>query len=121
MTKTTTNKLSDSDNLVMLQLGYYGRFVLPVDAATEIMRLLIQSHAAAVDTHHPGNGVAAFYHPKKPELSLSALDHDFMSDCPVDSKPQEDYFSWLKTKAELLGLEYTPEPYAVYLAAKNAT
>ena len=120
MTKTTTNKLSDSDNLVMLQLGYYGRFVLPVDAATEIMRLLIQSHAAAVDTHHPGNGVEAFYYPKKPELSLSALDHDFMSDCPVDSKLQEGYFSWLKTKAEIIGKGYVPETYSVYLTSKES-
>ena len=109
-------QLSDSDNLVLLQLTYWGKFVVPVDVAMQVMTILIKCGAMSVENGTTGK--TNYYYPKKTDLSVHTLDQLYLSDCPLDGTAQKGYFDWLKTKSELCGKDYELETYAEYLKQK---
>lgn len=112
-----TNKPDQS--LVCLSLGYWGKYILPVDAATQILAMLVKSRAVKVDT----SNLCGFtvYHPTKNDVSVTSMEYPFLADCPIDDNVRKEYFNWLKLKRELVGEGYVIESYAAYLDTKEET
>lgn len=109
-------KLSETDNLVMMSFGYYGRYILPVAVATECMKLLIEGGAVAVEgTSDAGKTV---YAPIYNNIRLEGVDHTYLSDCPMDTDRRREYLDWLNTKSTLVGKGYALESYTDYLNQK---
>lgn len=100
-------------DLVVLNMGYWGKYVLPVRTATEIMALMIESGATKVEEDQ------SVYMPVKMDVTVSPLDHLFMSDVPTEGTGRTEYKAWLKTKKGIVGDSYVPEPYAVFLEVKE--
>lgn len=111
-------KLKPDEHLVMLSMGYNAKFILPVDAANQIMAALVKSGAVAVDnTYTCGTTI---YHPRATECAVSVPDKPFFGDIPEDDEGQRnEYFNWLKTKYELVGKGYKVESFTEYLKAKE--
>jgi len=105
--------LETNSDLVMLSVGYYVKYVMPVAAATEIMKLMVQTGAAKVEADE------RVYYSIPLDLKLEALDYPFMGDVPVNPDKRQKYIGWLKTKRSIVGDDYEPEPYSVYLASKE--
>jgi hypothetical protein len=102
-------------DLVLLGMGYWGKYVIPVDAATQIMALMIKSGAAKVEEEQ---GV---FMPVQMDVQVSPLDKRFIDDVPVDGAGRKGYKDWIKTKRGIVGDDYVPESYATYLEAKEDT
>ena len=101
-------------DLVMMNLGYWGKFVMPVEAAANIMTTLIKSGAQRIDSTHIGD-LGTMYFQVKNDVSIGQLDGHYDPDIPSDSDLREPYVAWLKAKASLVGKGYKPEPYQTYL------
>lgn len=112
-----TVRTSQPKNLVMLNMGWYGKFVLPVDAAASIVSLLVNSGATKVETEHIDN--RQVLRPVSPEWGIDPIKEPYLSDCPEQEDLRKDYFAWLKTKIDLVGKSYVFESYAEYLKAKE--
>lgn len=106
-------------DLVRLEFGWYGKFLVPVDAATAMVALLVKSGAVAVD-EETINQVTC-YLPKQSEFSMTPMKGIFLHDAPHNDAAKKEYKAWLVTKAELVGREYVPELYEVYLQARGET
>ena len=102
----------------MLSLGWYGKFALPVDAATSIIATIVKSGAVKVESAHIDGLSSSFLVPTKMEYDLQPLDAKFLSDCPMDKPKKDEYFAWLKTKANVIE-GYEPESYATFLKVKD--
>jgi hypothetical protein len=102
-----------SQNLVLLHLGYWGKYVLPVRTATEIMALMIESGAVKVEEDQGA------YIPTRMDAQVSPLDKPFIDDVPTDGKGRDEYKAWVKTKRGIIGDGYCPETYAAFLEAKE--
>lgn len=107
------------NDLVMLSMGWYGKFAMPVDAATNIIALLVKSGAVKVE----GDNIASrsILRPVPSEWGISPIKEPYLSDCPEDSDLRKEYFAWLQTKADLLGTAYVFESYADYLKAREGS
>lgn len=101
------------DDLVVLCMGYWGKYVLPVDAATQVMSLMVKSGAVKVEEEQ---GV---YIPVNMDVQVGVLDKTFHHDVPVDGEGRKGYKAWIKTKRGIVGDDYIPESYASYLDAKE--
>lgn len=112
-------KLKPDDHLVLLSIGYWANFILPVDAATQIMALMVKSGATAVESTHVAGTM--LYHPRTGECEVKSFAVPFFPDIPVDDEDGQRpaYFSWLKTKYELVGKGYKVESFTDYLKAKG--
>jgi hypothetical protein len=104
-------------HLVLLSLGYWAKYAMPVDAATQVMSLMVKSGAVRAESESIAGEQR--YRPQKPDMSVSVLDYQFLADCPMDDVPRKEYLAWIKTKYELIGNGYAVESYAAYLAAKE--
>ena len=111
MAKETKN------DLVMLSLGWYAKFVLPVDAATQIVSTLVKSGAVRVEHDHMDN--RSIHRPTNPDFGVESLKDVFLADCPVDDERRKEYLAWLKTKIDIIGKGYQLESYAEYLKAQE--
>jgi hypothetical protein len=100
-------------DLVVLGMGYWGKYVLPVDAATQIMSLMVKSGAVKVDEEQ---GV---FIPTTMDVQVGVLDKRFIDDVPVDGAGRTGYKAWIKTKRGIVGDGYVPESYAAFLEAKE--
>jgi hypothetical protein len=100
-------------DLVVLSMGYWGKYVLPVDAATQIMSLMIKSGAVKVEEE------LGVFIPVKMDVQVETLDKRFIDDVPVDGAGRKGYKDWIKTKRGIVGDDYVPESYATYLEAKE--
>jgi hypothetical protein len=100
-------------DLVVLCMGYWGKYVLPVDAATQVMALMIKSGATKVEEE------LGVFIPVKLDLQVETLDKRFIPDVPVDGAGRTGYKAWIKTKRGIVGDDYIPESYASYLDAKE--
>jgi hypothetical protein len=106
-------------DLVMLSFGWYGKYVMPVGAASQIVTLLMQSGAVKVESANVEGISWSFLHPVKMDFDLQPLSEPFMSDVPIDAEKRKGYLDYLKTKAALVGSGYCLESYAAYLEAKE--
>jgi hypothetical protein len=117
MAKPECKNLTARTDLALLSIGYWGKHIMPVAAAAEAMRIMIESGAVAMETHSANK---TFYYPKKLEVKIETVNEIFIADVPLKNTEAKDaYFAWLKTKAELVGKNYTPEPYSEYLKTKE--
>ena len=82
---------------VILQFGYWAKFILPVDTATTIYSMLVKAGAKPVDTTNLGG--KQYYHPKSPDFTISMVEYPYLADCPTTDKERTEYFDYLKTKA----------------------
>lgn len=105
------------NNLVMLNLGWYGKYALPVEAAANIITVLVKSGAIKVESDNVAG--RSFFRPVPSEWGVDPIREPFLSDCPENDEPRKEYFAWLQTKADLLGKAYVLESYAEYLKAKG--
>lgn len=106
-------KAQATPHLVVLNMGYWGKYVLPVRTATEIMALMIESGATKIEEEQN------VYMPVKMDVTVSPLENLFFPDVPVDGPGRTEYKAWLKTKKGIVGSDYVPEPYSVFLEAKE--
>ena len=102
-----------NSHLVILSMGYWGKYVLPVRPATEVMALLIEAGAVKVEEEQ------SVYLPVMTDVTVSPLDKPFIDDVPVDGEGRKGYKEWIKTKRGIIGDGYCPEPYAAFLEAKE--
>jgi hypothetical protein len=104
----------------MLSVGWYGKYVLPVDAASQIITLLVKSGATKVDTENVTGIPYGILMPKKMDFNMQPLEGPFIADCPTDEGKRKGYLDYLKTKAAVVE-GYEPETYTQYLKAKDAS
>lgn len=116
MAKPNCENLTNTKSWVVMNFGWYGKYFMPVAAAAETMRIIVESGAVLIDLQCVGK---SFYVPKKLDIKIECLDNPFFGDVPIESAPRDEYLKWLKMKSELVGKGYEPEPYAAYLAAKE--
>lgn len=104
---------NNAADLVLLSMGYWCKYVVPVDAATQIMALMIKSGGVKVEEEY-----GAFI-PTNMDIVLTILDKPFIPDVPAVGKGRDEYKAWVKTKRSIVGDDYVPEAYAVFLEAKG--
>ncbi len=109
----TPVRISQPADLVVVQMGYWGKYVMPVDAATQIMSLMVKSGAAKVEEEQGA------YIPTRMDVTLTPLDKPFIDDVPVEGPDRNAYKAWIKTKRGIIGDGYVPEPFSVFLKAKE--
>ena len=106
-----------SNELVELNLGWSSRYVMPVDAATQIMALLVKAGAVRIDSEYV-EGTQIYFRAKS-DCHVKLLMDNYDPDIPVDGDERENYFAWIKTKKALIGDNYRVQSYSQYLAEKE--
>lgn len=110
--------MAKTDNqLVELNIGWNARYLMPVEAATQIMSILVKSGAIKLDYDYKAG--KSVYYGTTPEASVQVFKEYYDPDIPADEKLRRPYFDWLKTKHDLIGDSYEVQTYKQYLAEKE--
>lgn len=111
---------NEKNDLVLLDIGYYGKYILPVKAASSVLAMLVEAGAAKVESEYVQGGGKLYYQTAN-DIGVKTLDGMYDPTIPMASELRQPYLDWLKTKAELHGPGYVLDTYAAYLAAKEGS